>query len=86
MTVTRKLTAAGAFALLAGVALMIALHWVMHGTLAATAMGGPWAHHMAFTFGGMGWAMALGSVAMALWLAGIVSLVVALIRSFAKAA
>jgi hypothetical protein len=85
MTATRKLAAAGGVALLAGVALMITLHWSMHGTFAATAMGGPWAHHMTSTPGGMGWAMALGPVAMALGLAGIASLVIALIRSLAEA-
>ena len=36
--------------------------------------------------GGLGWAMALGPVAMALWAGGILTLVVALVRSVTKAA
>ncbi len=86
MTGTRKLFAAGGLSLLAGVALMITRHRVMSGTFAATAMGGPWAHHMIHTPGEMGWAMGLGPVAMVLWLIGVSSLIAALVRSPAKAA
>jgi hypothetical protein len=44
----------------------------------------PLGHPTMHVPGGMGWAMVLGPVAMALWLGGIVSLVVAFVRWVAE--
>jgi hypothetical protein len=41
---------------------------------------------MMHTPGEMGWAMGLGPVAMVLWLIGVASLIVALVRLLARAA
>jgi len=75
----------GGAALLSGVATMIVLHRFGSGHFATDATGAPWAHPMMHGAGEMGWAMALGPVAMALWFGGILSLLVALFRSLAKA-
>jgi hypothetical protein len=85
MTATRKLAIAGGVALLLGVALMIILHQFGAGHLAAVSTGTSWTYLMMPMMGEMGWAMALGPVAMALWFGGILSLVVALVRSAARA-
>lgn len=83
MTATGKFATIGGIALLLGVALMIVLHQFVPGHFGAISMGAPYS--MMPPMGEMGWAMALGAVAMALWFGGIVSLVVALVRSVAKA-
>lgn len=86
MTGTKKLAAFGGVALLAGIAIMIGLHQFGFGHFATVSTGTPWTHSMMPAPGEMGWAMALGPVAMALWFGGMLSLVVALVRSVAKAA
>ncbi len=85
MTGTRKLATIGGVALLSGIAMMIVLHQFGPGRFTTGSTGMPWAHPMMHAPGEMGWAMALGPVAMALWFGGILSLVVALARSVAKA-
>jgi hypothetical protein len=82
---TKKLATVGGIALLSGIAMMIVLHQFGLGHLATGSTGTPWTHPMMHGPGEMGWAMALGPVAMALWFGGILSLVVALVRSVAKA-
>ena len=86
MTGTKKLATAGSLALLAGIAMMIVLHQFGPGHFATGSMGTPWTHPTMHGPGGLGWAMALGPVAMALWAGGILTLVVALVRSLTKAA
>jgi len=86
MTGTKKLATAGGLALLSGLALMIVLHQFGPGHFGTGSMGTPWTHPMTPGMGNMGWAMALGPVAMALWVGGILTLVVALVRSITKAA
>ena len=76
-----ELAIVGGVALLFGIALMIALHQFGLGLFATVSAGAPWTYPMM-----PGWVMALGPVAMALWLGGVLSLVVALVRSVAKAA
>ena len=85
MTATTKLATVGGVALLFGIALMIVLHQFGPGHFAMGSAGTPWAHPMMHAPGDTGWAMALGPVAMALWFGGNLSLVVALVRSVAKA-
>ncbi len=82
MTGTKKLAIIGGIALLSGIAMMIVLHRFGPGD---AAMDMPWAHPMMHRPSGLGWAMALGPVAMMLWFGGILSLSVALVRSFTKA-
>ena len=53
--------------------------------IAMDSAGAPWTHSMMHAPGEMGWAMALGPVAMLLWFGGILSLLVALVCSVAKA-
>ena len=65
--------------------MMIVLHQFGPGHFATGSTGTPWTHPMMHVPGEMGWAMALGPVAMALWFGGILSLIVALVRSVAKA-
>jgi hypothetical protein len=84
MTGTMRLATIGSVALLSGVAMMIALHQFGPGHFGMSRTGAPWAHQMMHGSGDMGWAMALGPVAMALWLGGILGLLVALVRSLAK--
>jgi len=83
MTASRKLTAIGGVALLVGLVLMIVLHQFGAGHFATVSRDMPWTHPM-LPGSEMGWAMALGPVAMVLWLGGIISLVVALVRSVGK--
>ncbi len=85
MTGTKKLATLGGVALLSGVAIMIVLHQFGPGHFATGTTGTPWTHPMIHAPGKIGWAMALGPVAMALWFGGILSLVVALVRSIARA-
>jgi hypothetical protein len=85
MTDTKRLAAIGGVALLSGIAMMIVLHQFGPGHFAPGSTGTPWAHPIMHGPGGMGWAMALGPVAMALWFGGVLSLVVALVRAVAKA-
>ncbi len=85
MTGTMRLATIGSVALLSGVAMMIALHQFGPGHFSIGPTGAPWAHPMTHGPGEMGWAMALGPVAMALWFGGILSLLVALVRSVARA-
>jgi hypothetical protein len=85
MTGTRKLATIGGVALLSGIAMMIVLHQFGSRHLAMDSTGAPWVHPMMHGPGDMGWAMALGPIAMALWFGGILSLLVALVRSVAKA-
>ena len=85
MTGTMRLATIGSVALLSGVAMMIALHQFGPGHFGMDPTGAPWAHPMMHGSSGMGWAMALGPVAMALWFGGILSLLVALVRSVVKA-
>jgi hypothetical protein len=80
MTATRKLAIVGGLALLFGIALMTVLHQFGLGHFATVSASTPWTYPMM-----PNWAMALGPVAMALWFGGILSLVVALVRSVAKA-
>ena len=84
MTGTKKLAAVGGAALLSGVAMMILLHQFGPGHFAMASTATPWTHSMMHAPGEMGWAMALGPVAMALGFGGILSLVAALVRSVAK--
>jgi hypothetical protein len=84
MTGTMRLATIGSVGLLSGVAMMIALHQFGPGHFGMGPTGAPWAHPMMHRAGEMGWAMALGPVAMALWFGGILSLLVALVRSLAK--
>jgi hypothetical protein len=65
---------------------MIVLHQFGPGHFATVSTGTPWTYPMMPAMGEMGWAMTLGPVAMALWFGGILSLIVALVRSVAKAA
>ncbi|KLK93433.1 hypothetical protein AA309_08920 [Microvirga vignae] len=85
MTGTKRLATIGGVALLSGIAMMIVLHQSGPGHFATDSTGTPWTHPMMHAPGQTGWAMALGPVAMALWFGGILSLVVALVRSVAKA-
>ena len=85
MTGTKKLATVGGVALLSGIAMMIVLHQFDPGHFVTGSTGTPWTHHMMHAPGEIGWVMALGPVAMALWFGGILSLVVALVRSVAKA-
>jgi hypothetical protein len=85
MTGTMRLATIGSVALLSGVVMMIALHQFGPGHFGMSPTGAPWAHPMMHGSGEMGWAKALGPVAMALWFGGILSLLVALVRSVAKA-
>lgn len=85
MTGTKRLAVVGGIALLSGIAMMIVLHRLGAGHFATEPTGMPWAHSMMHRPSEMGWAMALGPVAMALWLAGFLSLLVALVRTVAKA-
>ena len=85
MTGTKKLATIGGVALLSGIAIMVFLHQFGPGHSATDSTGTPWAHPMMHAPGEMGWAMALGPVAMALWFGGMLGLVVALVRSVAKA-
>ena len=85
MTATRKLATIGGAALLSGIAMMIVLHQFGSRHFAMDPTGSPWTHPMMPGPGDMGWVMALGPVAMALWFGGILSLLVALVRSVAKA-
>ncbi len=85
MTGTMRLATIGSVALLSGVAMMIALHQYGPGHFSMGPTGAPWAHPMMHGSSEMGWAMALGPIAMALWCGGILSLVVALVRSVVKA-
>ncbi|MGH9208628.1 MAG: hypothetical protein ACRD1G_19105, partial [Acidimicrobiales bacterium] len=85
MTANRKLATVGGVALLFGIALMIVLHQFGAGHFATASTGAPGTYFMMPAMGEMGWAMALGPVAMVLWFCGILSRVVALIRSVAKA-
>lgn len=85
MTETKKLATVGGAALLSGIAMMIVLHQFGPGHFTTDSTGMPWAHLMMHVPGEMGWAIALGPVAMALWFGGILSLVVALVRKVAKA-
>ena len=85
MTGTKKLAAIGGVALLSAFAVMIVLHQFGPGHFATGSTGTPWTHPMMHAPGEMGWAMALGPVAMALGFGGILSLAVALVRSVAKA-
>ena len=78
MTGTKKLATLGGVALLPGIALMIVLHQLGPGHFAMDSAGAPWTHSMMHAPGEMGWAMALGPVAMVLWFGGILSLLVAL--------
>jgi hypothetical protein len=84
MTGTMRLATIGSVALISGIAMMIALHQFGPGHFAMNSTGAPWTHPMMHGLGEMGWAMALGPVAMALWFGGILSLLVALVRSLAK--
>ena len=84
MTGTMRLATIGSVALLSGIAMMSVLHQFGAGHFAMGSTGVPWPHPMMHGFGEMGWAMALGPVAMALWFGGILSLLVALVRSLAK--
>ncbi len=85
MTGTKRLATIGGVALLTGIAMMIVLHQFVAGHFAMDSAGAPWARPMMHGPGNMGWAMALGPVAMALWFGGILSLLVALVRSVVKA-
>lgn len=85
MTGTKKLATVGGLALLSGIAMTILLHQFGPGYFATDSMGTPGAHPMMHLPGEMGWAMALGPVAMVLWVGGILSLVVVLVRKVAKA-
>ena len=85
MTGTKKLATVGGAALLSGIGMMIVLHQLGPGHFATVSTGTPWTHPMTPAPGAMGWAMALGPVAMALWFGGMLSLVVALVCSVAKA-
>ena len=85
MTGTKKLAIVGGVALLSGIAIMTVLHQFGPGHFLTGPTGMPWAHPMMHAPGERSWAMALGPVAMALWFGGILSLVVALVRSVAKA-
>jgi hypothetical protein len=84
MTGTMRLATVGSVALLSGVAMMIALHQFGPGHFGMSPTGAPWSHPMMHGSSEIGWAMALGPVAMALWFGGILSLLVALVRSLAK--
>jgi hypothetical protein len=66
MTGTMRLATIGSVALLSGVAMMIALHQFGPGHFGMGPTGAPWAHPMMHGSSEMGWAMALGPVAMAL--------------------
>ena len=85
MTGTKKLATVGGVALLSGIAMMIVLHQFGPGHFAMHSTGTPWTHPIMHAPGEIGWVMALGPVAMALWFGGILSLVMALVRSVAKA-
>ena len=85
MASTKKLPTICGIALLSGIAMMIVLHQFGPGQFATDSMATPWTHPMMHTPGEMGRAMALGPVAMVLGFGGILSLVVALVRSVAKA-
>jgi len=85
MTGTKRLATIGGVALLSGIAIMILLHQFGFGHFTTDSTGTPWTHPLMHAPREMGWAMALGPVAMALWFGGILSLVVALVRSVAKA-
>jgi hypothetical protein len=85
MTGTKKLATVGGVALLSGIATMIVLHQFGPGHFATVSTGTPWTYPMMPAPSEKGWAMALGPVAMALWFGGMLSLVVALVRSVAKA-
>jgi hypothetical protein len=84
MTGTKKFATVGGVALLSGIAMMIVLHQFGPGHFAMGSTGTPWTHPMMHAPGETGWAMTLGPIAMALWLGGILSLVVALVRSVAR--
>jgi hypothetical protein len=84
MTATRKLATVGGVALLFGVALMAVLHQFGAGHFAAASTGTSWPYPMMPMMDEMGWTMALGPVAMALWFGGILSLIMALVRSVAR--
>ncbi|QRM34343.1 hypothetical protein [Microvirga sp. VF16] len=85
MTGTRRLATIGGVALLFGIAMMIVLHQFGSRHFAMDSTGAPWPHPMMHGPDDMGWTMALGTVAMTLWFGGILSLLVALVRSVAKA-
>ena len=85
MTGTKRLATIGGVALLSGIAMMIVLHQFGPGHFAMDSAGAPWARPMMHGPSELGWAMALGPVAMALCFGGILSMVVALARSFARA-
>ena len=85
MTGTKRLATIGGVALVSGIAMMIVLHQFGPGRFGMSPTGAPWADPMMHGPGEMGWAMALGPVAMALWFGGILSLLVALVRSVARA-
>jgi hypothetical protein len=85
MTDTKRLATIGGVALLSGITMMIVLHQFGPGHFATDSTGTPWTHPVMHASGQIGWAMALGPVAMALWFGGILSLVVALVRSISKA-
>ncbi|WP_445501722.1 hypothetical protein [Microvirga sp. G4-2] len=85
MTDTKRLATIGSVALLSGIAMMIVLQQFGPGHFAMVSTSMSWSHPMMHAPGEMGWAMALGPFAMALWFGGALSLVVALVRSLAKA-
>ncbi len=85
MTGTKKIATVGGVALLSSTAMMIVLHQFGPGHFVTRSTGTPWTHPMMHAPGEMGRAMALGPVAMALWFGGILSLVVALVRSVTRA-
>ena len=85
VTDTKRLAPIGGVALLSSIAVMNVLHQFGPGHFATVSTGTPWSHPMMHGPGEMGWAMALGPVAMVLWFGGVSSLVVALVRSVAKA-
>ena len=85
MTGTKKLATVGGLALLSGIAMMIVLHQFGLGHFVTRSTGTPWTHPMMHAPGEISWVMALGPVAMALWFGGILSLVVAFVRSVSKA-
>lgn len=85
MTASKKFAIAGGLALLFAIALMTALHQFSFSHFATIATGMSGTYPVMPAMSEMGWAMTLGAVAMALWFGGILSLLVALVRSVAKA-